>query len=148
MAVEDEGAEGEDGGDEGSGDLLEAEVGLGGGVAEGEEEQDEQGAVGPADVLDGEWETRGVLERHGDAEQDEEGAALEQADEAQAADGVVEHGGKLASAAGSAKGGESGPGGVREKRGPREAVAWEPGGEAGRPRNCVGKKEWDEMIWR
>lgn len=92
-AVEDEGAEGEEGGDRG----FEPEGGGPPGTADGdfedgEDEQDEEAAVNGADEEDGLGEARQIFERHGDAEEDEVGDAFEEADEPQSADGGVEHG--------------------------------------------------------
>ena len=91
--VDEEGAEGNEGGDKEEGGAFEGPFGFEPGEEEGEAVKEEEQTVGHSDHTDGEGKVPDVFQGHGDAEEEEEGDAFEDADEAEAANFVSEHGG-------------------------------------------------------
>ena len=90
--IQDEGAEGEQRRNERGDDAHERPARRDGGMKECRDKENEEEAVDPADDPDGHRHVRRIFQRHGDPEEHEIGDTLGDADDAQPANGGLQHG--------------------------------------------------------
>lgn len=91
----DERAEGDEGGNEEEGGTFDGPFGDGPSLDDAEAVEEEEDAVDGADDFDAERVVPDVFEGHGEAEEEDGRDSFEDADDAEAADFVAEHGGKV-----------------------------------------------------